>query len=383
MTDPSLSSPIDPGGREGSVASPGDLKVLIATPLGPNGKGGMDRLADLTVAHMQAHPEFGIEARHLTTKGGLSKLRGAFVFSGAIAKLLAAGAGRRTDLVHINLAAYGSVYRKAILAEIAHRLGIPYVVHVHSGRFGDFWKAAPPSVSAIVDRMFRNSAQIIVLGRGYADLVRERLPEVMAKTTVLPNATKARLSEPRKADPTRPKQITYLGLVAPKKGVPELVAALEKLRDRSDWHATIAGHGMVDETQQDAAARGLGDKVELTGWIGTEDVDALLARTDIFVLPSYSEGLSMAVLEAFAWSTAVVTTPVNAMTEVVEHGRNGLFVTPGNVDELADALRQLLDDDELRTRLGTAAHADHAARYENDQYMRRLAEIWRTAVRKV
>lgn len=355
------------------------LRVMVATPLGRNGKGGMDRIADLIMSHIETRPEFRTEIVCLTTKGGLSKIRGAFVFAAAIARLVVAAARGQIDVLHINLAAYGSVYRKAILALIARGFSIPYVVHVHSGRFGDFWSAASPVGSSLVERLLRASRHIVVLGKGFEALVLERLPEVAGKLSVVPNATVARTSAPRSVVPGRRKQITYLGLIAPKKGVPELVAALAQLSERDDWTATIAGHGDVEGMRNNAVARGIGDRLRFPGWIGPQDVDQLLAETDIFVLPSYSEGLSMAVLEAFAAGAAVITTPVNAMVEVIEDGRNGLFVTPGDVEGLAGALSRLLDDDGLRRRLGSAALDDHRSQYAIAPYVERLVAIWSTA----
>lgn len=356
------------------------LRVIIASPLGREGKGGMDRIADLIVSHVEAHPEWGIDVSYLTTKGGLSKLRGAFVFAAAIARLVGAGLMGRADVLHINLAAYGSVYRKAILAEIARFFGIPYVVHIHSGRFGDFWIGASRPVAGLVNRLLSRSRHIIVLGRGYEELVLSHLPSVKDKLSVVPNATAARVSKPRTSNPGEPKQITYLGLIAAKKGTPELIASLHRLAGRSDWTATMAGHGDVEDARLDARNRGIAERVGMPGWIGAADVDDLLRRTDIFVLPSYSEGLSMAVLEAFASGTAVIATPVNAMTEVIEHGRNGLLVPPGDVDALCEALTLLLDDHDLRRRLATAALADHAERYDIGPYVSRIVAIWRSAI---
>jgi glycosyltransferase involved in cell wall biosynthesis len=368
--------PTTPDARSGPR---GPLRVMIATPLGPGGKGGMDRIADLIVARIAARPDPSLSVGYLTTKGGLSKVRGAFVFTKALAELLTLSTRRQIDVLHINLAAFGSVYRKAILARAAAALNIPYVVHVHSGRFGAFWDQASPRVAALLARMLRDSAHIIVLGRGYRDLILQRQPDLADRITVLPNATSARPAYDRRAPPDGRWQITYLGYISQPKGVPDLVTALGRLSPRLDWTATIAGHGMIEETRQQAIALGIGDRVSLPGWVGPDQVDTLLQRTDIFVLPSYSEGLSMAVLEAFAAGAAVIATPVNAMTEVIDDGRNGLLVTPGDVDALSRALQRLLDDETLRVALARAGRADHAAHYEINGYVDRIIAIWRAA----
>jgi len=88
----------------------------------------------------------------------------------------------------------------------------------------------------------------------------------------------------------------------------------------------------------------------------------------------------MAILEAFAWGIAVVATPVGSIPEVIEHKRNGLIVPVGDVQALARALRRLIQDADLRRRLGKTAKRDHAARFDIDVYVPRLAAIWRDAV---
>jgi glycosyltransferase involved in cell wall biosynthesis len=87
----------------------------------------------------------------------------------------------------------------------------------------------------------------------------------------------------------------------------------------------------------------------------------------------------MVIVEAFSRGLAVVSTPVGAIPEVVEDGRNGLLTAAGDVDALANALSRLIDDPDLRSRLGRTAQSDHAAHFSFDAYVERLAELWRAA----
>jgi len=73
----------------------------------------------------------------------------------------------------------------------------------------------------------------------------------------------------------------------------------------------------------------------------------------------------------------IITTPVAAITEVVEHERNGLLVPVGDIDALADAMRRLIEDADLRLRLGRAAREDHARAYDIRGYAARLVKLWR------
>jgi glycosyltransferase involved in cell wall biosynthesis len=81
----------------------------------------------------------------------------------------------------------------------------------------------------------------------------------------------------------------------------------------------------------------------------------MLAKADVFVLPSYNEGLPMALLEAMSWGLPVITTPVGGIPEVVSNTQNGLLVTPGDIQQLSEAMQSLIKEEKLRLSLGSAA----------------------------
>src|SRR5206468_805374 len=98
------------------------------------------------------------------------------------------------------------------------------------------------------------------------------------------------------------------------------------------------------------AELGLADRVDVTGWVGAAETDALLAGAHLLLLPSREEGLPMSVLEAIARGIPVVTTPVGAIPDVVQDGVQGLVVEPGDSGALAAAIAELLADEPRRRR---------------------------------
>ena len=159
--------------------------------------------------------------------------------------------------------------------------------------------------------------------------------------------------------------------------MPELLEALATLdRPELGWHATLAGDGEVAATRDRVAALGLSARVTITGWLDEADADALLARSDLLVLPSRREGQPMAILEAMSAGLPVVATGVGAVAELVHDGFNGLLVPPGDAAALAGALARLVADPALRRRLGEAAHETVASRHELDAFCRRLRALY-------
>ena len=356
-----------------------DLRVVWTTPHGLTGAGGMDRLTQLVAQAVQSDHLRHISFVPLTTKGRWGIAAGAFVFAFALVRFVLLAKGKGVDLLHINVAAFGSAYRKMVLALLARRLGIPYVVHIHAGKFADFWSGASPPIAAAIDRFLTQSAAIIVLGRDFAHMVTDRLPALQNKIHIVYNATppRRRTTPPTAADAQI--RLTSLGLLGPRKNTTGLISALGRLKDRSDWVATIAGDGEVEKARAQAKSLGIADRVSIPGWIDQTAVQALLETTGVFVLPSLSEGLPMAILEAFSYGIPVVATPVNAIPDVVEHEKNGLLVPVGDLDALVAALTRLLDDADLRRALGSQALRDHTKRFTFEAYMQRIRVIWQEA----
>jgi glycosyltransferase involved in cell wall biosynthesis len=355
------------------------VRVVWTTPHGLTGAGGMDRLTQHVAQAVQSDHLEHIGFVPLTTKGRWGIVAGAFVFALALVRLVLLAKGKGVDLLHINVAAYGSAYRKMILALLARRLGIPYVVHIHAGKFGAFWNEASPPIAAAIDRFLTQSAAIIVLGRDFSHMITDRLPALQSKVHIVYNATPRRRGTTQPAAARAKIQLTSLGLLGPRKNTTGLIAALGRLKDRPDWMATIAGDGEVEKARAQIESLGIADRVSIPGWIDQTSVQALLETTGVFVLPSLSEGLPMAILEAFSYAIPVVATPVNAIPDVVKHEKNGLLVPVGDLDALVAALRRLLEDADLRQALGRQALRDHTERFTFEAYMQRMRVIWQQA----
>ena len=356
-----------------------DLNVIIMTPFGAGGRGGMDKLSD-SIAAFMAKAEVGINVRLVATYGQGSRWLMPLHFLKALLTLTFARLVGRVDLVHINVAGGGSLYRKGIIALWCQVLGVPYIVHVHGSRLRESWPAVSAIKNALPEFLFANSRRIVVLGKVWADYVAGNLPRVSERIIVLPNATEARPLRVRKAAPEGGVHISFMGALGERKGSLLLIEALRRVKSDVPWRATIAGNVDVAGHRRAVEQAGLSEKVQLTGWLGPEDVDALLRETDILALPSFAENLPMVIIEGFAQGIPVVSTPVGAIPEVVEDGVNGLLVAAGDIDALAAALAKLVRSPRMREEMGRAGWESHRRNFENSYYMERLQEIWWEAV---
>jgi glycosyltransferase involved in cell wall biosynthesis len=383
------SSPLQ-GGPASDVPNPTQtsasgraLKVLIATPYGPTGRGGIDVLTNLIVDTVEHDPGLGVRARSVTTYGPEIKALMPFVFLASLFQVAVAKLRAEVDVLHVNVAWGGSVYRKAVLVRFARLLGIPYVIHIHGSRFHKTWPSRWGVLRRAVDRMLLGSSAIIVLGEYWSNHVKKNLPTAHKKIHILPNATPKSAVTGHYDRAEHPVRITFLGALGERKGTLQLIEALSRLAGMPNWQATIAGNGDIPLHQERAKELGIAERLEFPGWLDRARVDHLLKNTDIFVLPSFAENLPMSILEAFSHGVPVISTSVGAIPEILEPGVTGLLTPPGDVDALSQALRRLVEQPDLRVTMGNAARQVHAARFDSSPYVKYLSGIWRSAAASV
>ncbi|MEL7227669.1 MAG: glycosyltransferase family 4 protein, partial [Cyanobacteria bacterium J06576_12] len=128
-----------------------------------------------------------------------------------------------------------------------------------------------------------------------------------------------------------------------------------------------------------SAELGVAERVKFLGWINPAERNQLLQRANAFVLPSYNEGLPMAMLEAMAWALPTISTPVGGIPEFLDDGETGYLVEPGDVEKLAYSMERLIGDEGLRLRLGEQARV-RVKPLDIKLYYDQLIEIYRSVV---
>jgi glycosyltransferase involved in cell wall biosynthesis len=187
---------------------------------------------------------------------------------------------------------------------------------------------------------------------------------------VVPNGVAPPEGPERIAPPADPPVLLCVGSISENKGQDVLLEAVRRLRVR--WpglRATLVGR---DHTGgrffRDAAARGLDGTYAAVGFAA--DVRPHLERATLLVLPTrHREGMPTALLEAMRAGVPVVASRVGGVAEVVEDGRTGVLVPPGDAEALAEAIRRLFDDEAERRRLASAARR-YVARHHGVEAMR-------------
>ncbi|HLO83780.1 MAG TPA: glycosyltransferase family 4 protein [Nostocaceae cyanobacterium] len=346
--------------------------LMIGASLEQNG--GIATVEKLILKYIP--PE--IKIHHITSHDEGSIAHRIRVFSNAMAKFLARICTRKVDVVHIHISDGGSVLRKAIFTIVARIFGKPVLMHAHGAEFHLTYKKLPQLAKQILSWVFRQCQSFIVLSKTWQDYYVDNLGLNQEQVVVLSNPTELPLQVPDRKN-NHQINLVFCGRVGQRKGAFDLINAFANLPEakKNSAQLIIAGDGEVEPAQQLASSLNLAEKVTFLGWINSQQRDEILSKADVFILPSYNEGLPMAILEAMGWGLPVIATPVGGIPELVLTNQNGLIVTPGDIQQLSAAIELLIENESLRLSLGTVAR-QNVEKFDIRNYCQTLANIYRS-----
>lgn len=357
-----------------AAAARTDRIIYIACPWGTAG-GGMYRVADYLIQAQAAKtPPHKALLRELDTRGEGS----AWASFGHLARAMGKIARARFDGslagVHVNMAEKLSLLRKGVIVVTCRLLGVPVLIHLHA-TMKHYYHRLPGFAQSLVRWVFSLASGVIVIGPEPRRFVIDELGVPAKKVDIVINGVPD-TTRPRRPAPPGIRRVAFVGTLTERKGVSWLLQALARTPvDRGRVEVTLAGNGDLPRYQAEAKQLGIADWVNFAGWHDQGQVEELLARSDVLVLPSRDEVLPLVILEALANRVAVLTTPVGETPMVLEDGENARFVPVGDVDALAAALAQLVNDDALRERLADNGRIAYDQQFSLARFFRSVARV--------
>jgi len=337
----------------------------------PTGRGGVASVVTVLkeVGFFEQH-----NIRYVASHAEGSKLTKLFIYWQAILALLLFCRSNRGGIVHVHAASRASFYRKSLLLALARVLGCKTIFHLHGAEFQQFAvHESGRHMQWWIRRTLRKSTRVIALSKSWADFLADYSPG--SQIEVVPNSVK--MPDPVLCFQPESGRIVFLGRAEKRKGIFELLKAVALLKSSiPEIKLAVGGDGDLQVVQAAIQELGISECVEILGWIGPIQKHQELARASVFALPSYDEGLPMAMLEAMAAAKAIVVTPVGGIPETVEDGKNGLLVSPGDENGLAGALGRVLNDADLRRLLGINARNTIRDRYSTDVVISKLSALY-------
>jgi len=183
------------------------------------------------------------------------------------------------------------------------------------------------------------------------------------------------MSSPR----PRAKALLFAGRLASEKGIPVLFKSLELLRRAGyDFELTLVGDGEQRAALMQLGKQlGIADRILFAGYTSQRVICEHLTRSDVFVLPSFIEGIPVSLMEAMASGVPVIGTYVGGVVELVDNGETGQVVSPGDPNALRDAIARYFDSYELREKVSRNGREKVAADFDLHTQVNRLAALFK------
>jgi len=236
-------------------------------------------------------------------------------------------------LVHIHVAPKGSFYRKyGVFLLVKYVFKKKVVFHSHGGGLKDFYLKNNRITKRMFEHFVKGVDSIICLSPQWRSFYEMNFN--VKNTIILENI----VERPKIDTPFTQKtsvSFLFLGFIGKNKGIYDLIDVIyqNKLKLAGKAKFYIGGNGEVERIIDLIEKYRLQETVEFIGWVDGTKKNRVLSSSDVYLLPSYKEGLPVSILEAMSYSKPIISTNVGGIPEIVHDGRNGYLISPG--DKLA------------------------------------------------
>lgn len=251
---------------------------------------------------------------------------------------------KKVRIVHIHTASYKSFVRKSVFIILSKIAGLKVVLHIHGGNFKIFYESY--NKLSIIHAILSKADSILVLSHSWFLFFSGELG--FDKVDIINNIIEKPLNVPIEKGRvcSKPTHYLFLGEIREMKGIFDLVEAIieikDLLKDRFILH--VGGDGEVDRLNQLIKENGIEDLISLEGWVNNDGKTKLLELCDVYVLPSYFEGMPISILESMSYKMPIIGTNVGGVPEILKDGVNGFLFDPGDKQSLKESLLYFVDN---------------------------------------
>lgn len=277
-----------------------------------------------------------------TWKLGNKLIKSWYAIQAIIRTIIQCQFNKDIKIVHIHGAANASFYRCKIFINLAKRFGKKVILHEHAADFVEFYNQAE-NKQEIVDTI-NKCDKLIVLSESWKNYFIS-IGVDSNRINVLNNIVSPPVIKPITRTDNE-LHLLYMGEISNRKGAFDLLNAInsEKEHFRSKLKLRMGGNEVDGNIKEYIRTNKLEDIVSYEGWIAGEHKTECLNWADVYILPSYNEGLPIAILEAMSYSHPVISTPVGGIPEIIKNDHNGILVEPGNVQEISQAIKYYIEN---------------------------------------
>lgn len=278
-----------------------------------------------------------VDLKYIPTMKEGNKLKKILIMMKALAVFMKSI--KEYDILHVHMSSRNSFYRKRIFINIAKRKNKKIIIHMHGSEFDVFFEEeCNERQKGIVRQTFSLANAVIVLSEGWKEFIGKICSQ--DRIIVIHNAVEFPRFE---RNNYREKRVLFLGRLCERKGVFDLIQAIPQvIKKIPDVQFYLGGDGEIEDCKKQCKMLGIENNVVFLGWINGEAKADNLKTCSTFILPSYHEGLPMALLEAMSYGEVVISTAVGGIPEVIQDDINGYIIEAGNIEEISQRLVYVL-----------------------------------------
>ena len=280
-------------------------------------------------------------------------------------------------VVHYNMPLMkAAVIRDYMLLSVAHNLGMPIVLHVHGGNYIKE-RNRPWYIRKLLKRIFTWGRHVIVLGEEEKTILEEDFG--IHNIASLPNCIDLSVAKKfkREIEGKEFLDILYLGRIEPNKGIDYIFDACKALKEKGvKFHLNFAGKEEVEGQYIPKFMESFGVDFTFHGVVSGDKKTDILKKCDIFLLPSFFEGLPMSLLETMSFGQVPIVTAVGSIPMVVEEKTNGILIRTKNCKDIVNALITLNENRDLLNKFSQNAQYTIFNKFDDEKYVKVLNDLY-------
>lgn len=286
--------------------------------------------------------------RFIPTSKCKGSIRNLFDLLAAIIRFVTSSIFKKTNIIHIHTASNNSFLRKRIFIYIAKFLNKKIVLHVHGGAFKEFTEKNRKTVASTIAKV----DTIVTLSYYWKEYFEKTYPN--KKVITIPNIVEEPRPIARANDDKEITKAVFLGLICDNKGIFDLIETINEHKEylKDKFRLYIGGNGDTKRLCDYIEQHNLSDIIVFKGWVDYNKKAELLSQSDVFILPSYIEGVPISILEAMSYKLPIISTNIGGIPEIVKDGENGYLHTPGDKVQLFNHIKSVIKSQEKNAKMG-------------------------------
>ena len=270
-----------------------------------------------------------------------------------------------------------AIVRDYMLIKVAHKLGMRIVLHIHGGNYIK-GRNRPWYIKRLLNKIFAWSKHVIVLGEEEKRILEEDfgVPGIVSLPNCIDLAAARNFN--RNIEGKDILDILYLGRIEPNKGIDYIFDACRALKeDGVKFNLNFAGKEEIEGQYIPKFKEEFGEDFTFHGIVSGKKKTDVLNKCDIFLLPSFFEGLPMSLLETMSFGQVPVVTPVGSIPTVVTDNANGCFIRVKNTEDIVNVMKKLITDRKLCSALSCNAQQTIFDKFDDCKYIKELNRMYK------